>query len=760
MNKLLPLSSLFLVLSLAAKAQAPPTVQDCLGAIPVCQPVYMETNSPVGSGNYPGEINVSNSCTDGELNSIWYVFTVSQDGNLGFLLTPNNPNNDYDWAVFDITDATCADIPINPALQVSCNAAGGGGTCNGPTGATGTSIWDVQGAGCGSVAPNQDFGATPFNDFIPMQAGRTYVLMVSNWSGSTFGYKIDFGLSTGLGIFDQTFPEVAEIITPPNCGDNMISVEFNEYIQCNSFLPGSVRLNGPGGPYTLTPSSANCDAGGAYDRFFTFTVSPPIATAGNYSFEIVDNNLADILDLCDNPAGPAIFPFTTVLTPQYIDVISDTSMLCAGNSIVLDANFPGAIAFEWQDGSTAPTLTVNAEGIFRVNYTNACGSGTDSVEVVALNDPPVVNLGPDTILCAGETLLLDASSPFSTYQWQDNATSATYLVGAAQPGTYRAAVTNICGTTIDEMIVDYIPPVQLDWPGQTVLCAGDTLFLDVSHPTATYLWQDGSNDPQREVLNDGNFRVTVTTWCETQSDEMNVVFIMETITDLGPDTTLCPGETLEFDLSIPGAAYVWQDNTDKPVYTVAQSGAYAVTVTTVCNTFNDAINVEILPNLVVELGNDTVICPGKRITLNAAAGTPANYVWQDGAQTTSYVVDTPGIYSVSVFNDCEQVLDRIEIQECEICTVYVPNAFSPNDDGFNDKFLPLSDCTLEQFTMRIFNRWGGLVYETNNPDAGWNGRAENKNLEPGIYVWQMEYVVVEDGKPRTEKISGDVAVLR
>jgi gliding motility-associated-like protein len=757
MSKLFSLSSLAFILSFAAKAQTP-TVQDCLGAIPVCQPVYMEDASPVGDGNYNNEINTNISCTS-ELNSIWYVFTVNQNGSLGFLLTPNNIIDDYDWAVFDITNATCADIRTNPALQVSCNAAGGG-ICDGLTGATGGSVWSLQGAGCGSSPPNQSFGNTAFNSLIPMQAGRTYVLMVSNWTGSNFGYKIDFGLSTGLGIFDQTEPEISEFTPPPNCGDNLIQVEFNEYIQCNSFLPGSLRLNGPGGPYTLTPFSANCNAGGTYDRNFTFTVNPPIAAAGNYSFEIVDNNLADILDLCGNPAAPAIFPFTTQPVPQNIDVISDTSMLCAGSNIVLDASFPGATAFQWQDGSTAPTLTVNAEGIYRVNFSNACGSGADSVEVVALNDVPVVNLGPDTLLCAGETLLLDASSTLATYRWQDNSTAATYVVGVAQPGTYRAEVTNICGTTIDEVVVNYIPPIQLDWPVQTVLCAGDTLFLDVSHPAASYSWQDGFNGPQRNVLNDGVFSVTVTTQCETRSEEMNVLFIVESLADLGPDTTLCPGEVLEFDLTIPGATYLWQDNTDKSVYTVAQSGNYAVTVTTACNTFNDALNVEILPNLIVELGNDTVICPGKRIVLSAEAGTPADYLWQDGAQTVSYIVDTPGVYSVSVLNQCERVIDQIVIEECEVCTVYAPNAFSPNDDGFNDKFLPLSDCLLDQFTMRIFNRWGALVYETNNPAAGWDGRFKNKNLEPGVYVWQMEYVVVEDGKPRAEKKSGDVAILR
>jgi len=760
MSKLFQISSLVIFVCFSAKAQTP-TVQDCLGAIPVCQPIYSETSSPTGDGNYDQEINTSISCTAGEISSIWYVFTVNEDGELGFLITPNNISDDYDWAVFDITNASCAEIRTNPNLQVSCNAAGGG-PCNGLTGATGATMWDVQGAGCDFFPPNQGGGDTAFNDLIPVQAGRTYVLMVSNWTQSPFGYTIDFGASTGLGTADQTPPEIIEIETPQRCGDNLIEVEFNEYVRCNSILPGSFRLNGPGGPYTLTPSSQVCNAGGTYDRNFTFTITPPIASMGDFSLEIVDNNLNDVLDLCSNPADPVILPFSiTEPISLNLDVISDTSLLCAGNTAILDASFPNAVSFVWQDGSTDPTLTINAAGTYWVNYRNVCGHGSDTVQVFTLNDPPQVNLGNDTLLCAGETLLLDATNPFASYLWQDNTTTtATYLVGAAQPGTYRVAVTNVCGTSTDEIVVDYIPPVMLDWPVQTVLCAGDTLFLDVPHPTASYVWQDGFTGAQRAVVQDGSFAVTVTTLCESVSDNMDVVFITESLTDLGPDTTLCPDNTLSFDLTIPGATYRWQDDTNKPVYTIAQSGDYAVTVTTACNTFMDDISVEVLPNLLVELGNDTVICPGKRIQLNAGAGTPATYIWQDGTQLVTYIVDTPGVYSVSVFNQCEQVLDQIVIEECEICTVYAPNVFSPNDDGFNDKFRPLSDCVLEQFTMRIYNRWGSVVYETKDPNAGWDGRFKGKPMQPEVYVWQMEYVVIEDGKPRTEKIAGDVAIVR
>ena len=127
-----------------------PTIQDCLGAIPICTEIYSETNSPTGSGNYPNEINGISfpngiSCMGDESNSIWYTFTVNQSGDFGFTLTPNNSSDDYDWALFDITNKECEDIFTDISMQVSCNAAGGGTDCTGPTGANGLSAYNVQG---------------------------------------------------------------------------------------------------------------------------------------------------------------------------------------------------------------------------------------------------------------------------------------------------------------------------------------------------------------------------------------------------------------------------------------------------------------------------------------------------------------------------------------------------------------------------------------------------------------------------------------
>ncbi|MEL6945729.1 MAG: hypothetical protein AAFO82_23990, partial [Bacteroidota bacterium] len=157
---------LLLCLNLSAQT---PTIQDCLGAIPICEPIYHEDKVANGEGNYPNEISNAISCLADERNAIWYTFTVNETGDFGFILTPNDPNDDYDWALYDLTNADCEEIRTNPDLLVSCNAAGQQGsdvTCIGPTGPTGDSNFSIQGAGCNNT-PTIRKGYTPYNALVP-----------------------------------------------------------------------------------------------------------------------------------------------------------------------------------------------------------------------------------------------------------------------------------------------------------------------------------------------------------------------------------------------------------------------------------------------------------------------------------------------------------------------------------------------------------------------------------------------------------------
>lgn len=743
-------SFVFLLYSSLFLPAQTPTIQDCLGAIPVCQETYEEAESPSGTGNYPNELLSGQTCTDGELNSIWYVFTANANGSLGFLITPNDLDDDYDWALFNITNADCDDLGTNPNLLVSCNAAGGFG-CHGVTGCTASGIGNNTPGGCS--------GNGPLNQLVPMQEGETFVLMVSNWTGSEQGYTLDFSESTGLGVFDEVQPQVESVTElPESCGDQTIDITFNEFLQCETVNNASFQLDGPGGPYSLSAISSECTAGSQQSRDFILSISPPIQSMGNFTLTVDPTSNQQLLDLCDNPAETFTFDFTVdVPLPIIPDIGPDTSLVCAGDELILDASSAG-IEFLWEDGSTEPTLTVTQAGIYGVTVTDECGIGEDDVEVFVQLEPPSVDFGEDVIACPGETFTLDADNGVAFYEWQDGTTDRNYLVNST--GDYAVTVTNGCGTVEEDINITYVPPLSLNLAVEYVLCLGDTLTLNIERPFATYQWSDGLTDGFRQIKQDGSYAVTVTTPCEEYTAAFAALFLTDPSLDLGNDSLLCPADTIILSTGIPGSSYTWQDGSTDPEYVVTGPGLYAVTIETVCNTLSDSVFFDYRLPITTELGRDTFLCPEEPFLLDASTAVEADYLWENGSLDPKRLIFGPGDYQVTVTSACEVISDTIQIAECEICSVFVPNAFSPNFDGINDQLVPLSGCPLENYQFTVYDRWGTQVYQTETPGEGWDGRIRGRVAPQGTYVWMAEYVVFENGYPRSATETGDVVLLR
>ncbi len=736
-----------------------PTIQDCLGAIPICQEVYQETQAPVGMGNYPDEINPAISCLADERNAIWYTFTVSESGNFGFILTPNDTDDDYDWSLFDITNADCSQIRTMRSLIASCNSAGGV-SCHGDTGADGSTPYDIQGAGCGAFTPNIERGRTPLNDWVQVEAGNTYVLCVSNWTGSTNGYTIDFGISDDIGIFDTTPPAIESLEAPQNCGDSLLALQFSENVQCFSLDASVFQLEGPNGEqYELELESALCQEGAAYTREAVLRITPALATAGTYTLSLTSDMDFSILDLCDNLALPTNLTFDIAPQPIPVSLGQDTALVCEGDVLEIGTldNFDNA-TFTWQDGSASPTFLVQNQGMYTVNVQTACGLGSDSLEVTYLNFLPEVELGQDTLLCENETLALNAANDFASYEWQDGSTGATFLV--ENPGVVVVAVSNACGIVFDSINVQYSNSFELDIGGDRRLCEGETLTLDATTPGANYLWQNGTEEPTFSTSKAGTYWVRVFNGCLEQSDTMQLFYDAPLEIQLGSDTTLCEGELLFLDVGAPDATYQWQDGNNGSSYQVTEAGAYAVTVTNTCGSDSDFVQVDFVPPVDIPAQIDTVMCEGQRLLFDASDINADSYRWSGGATGPRFFAEAPGYYVAQVTNKCGTVTQEINIRECMRCEVYVPNAFSPNGDGQNDVFRPFSDCPLEDFSLKVYNRWGVEVFSSNDPMQGWNGQLQTKQAPGATYIWVLEYTVVEDFQPRQVQESGDVIILR
>lgn len=331
-----------------------PTVQDCLGAIPVCQDTYTQENSYLGAGNYPNEVynnpgscenDCPGSCLDGEQNSVWYVFTVQQSGNLRLIIDPFYDADDYDWAVYDISTLRCTDIFSQYSqMQKSCNAWGSS-SFNGPTGISsamgGTSHCNHCGDGGGTSKWNID---------LPVTVGNTYVLLIENWGITPQGgYTLDFSQSTAI-IYDDIRPFLDVVHGEDiSCGDSQITIEFSENVTCESVDPTDFVLAGPGGPYTVVDVVGEvCSLGGEMERIYTLFLDKDISEDGDYSLQLIPLSL--IADACNNFALGNTMTFPVDLgAPEIIESsLSVTSATCGlSNGSITGLEVSGTTPFEY-----------------------------------------------------------------------------------------------------------------------------------------------------------------------------------------------------------------------------------------------------------------------------------------------------------------------------------------------------------------------------------------------------------------------------
>jgi len=216
--------------------------------------------------------------------------------------------------------------------------------------------------------------------------------------------------------------------------------------------------------------------------------------------------------------------------------------------------------------------------------------GTDTIQVI-YDSMPVVNLGNDTSICAGQSLQLNATNAGANYIWQDGSANPTYLVTAG--GTYWVIVSSgVCPPAIDSITVTFnvLPTVSLG--NDTTLCMGQSLILNATFPGATYLWQDHSTGAVLNVNAGGNYSVTVTdaNGCSA-SDTIDVNYNQLPLANLGADTTICPGHKIILDVTFPGASYLWQDGSTNPGFAIDIPGAYWVTTSLTGCSSSDTLNV-------------------------------------------------------------------------------------------------------------------------------------------------------------------------
>jgi gliding motility-associated-like protein len=310
---------------------------------------------------------------------------------------------------------------------------------------------------------------------------------------------------------------------------------------------------------------------------------------------------------------------------------------------------------------------------------SGCRMLRDSIAVQASVVTANLELGNDTVLCTGTSVVLNANPGFVDYTWQDGSTATNYTVTA--PGKYYVDVTDACGVKMsDTLVVSAAPPIVFDIGNDTSLCVHDK--LNVTAPTGFlhYTWtpnynidKTNSNAVTLSPEVDTMYRVAVekTPGCFGY-DSIRITVKHPLPLHIGNDTSFCEGATATFS---PGAGFQqpqWSTGSKDPSITVNRSGTYSVVATgsNSCISY-DTVKVQVY-TVPMHIANDTSFCAGGAATFGVGAGFQQQQ-WSTGSNAASITVNSTGAYSViaTATNSCISY-DTVQVTVYTNPTVTLP----------------------------------------------------------------------------------------
>jgi gliding motility-associated-like protein len=285
------------------------------------------------------------------------------------------------------------------------------------------------------------------------------------------------------------------------------------------------------------------------------------------------------------------------------------------------------------------------------------------------------------------------------------------------------------------------------------LCEGDTIILSTENfngnPNTIYQWSDGSFGPTFTITDAGVYEVLViySDNCEVPG-QVVVEQLPKPAIDLGNDREICEGSEVSFLSSGNYIEYLWNTGATEPVIVAHETGNYWLEVTGDNGCKNrDTVHLQVIPLPVVDLGPDRKIHNDEFVILDA--GSPADsYLWSTGDTTQTimaYGVEGGNEYYVIVnYKGCSNA-DTVFIDKYPLCVAELPTAFSPNGDFIND-VLEIFVSGIIVLDVKIFNRFGQLVYETSDPSGQehWDGTYDNSGQGNEVFTFYLK-AICEDG---------------
>jgi len=494
---------------------------------------------------------------------------------------------------------------------------------------------------------------------------------------------------------------------------------------------------------------------------------------GEYIVTITD------ADGCQGTAGITLINDTDLeVNVTVLDSVS-CSGYSDGEASAIVTGGTGIYTYFWDSGEMTETANQLAAGGHALTVTDA--ENCTVVDSFFIEEPPMIMADTSSyrVSCFGGNdgiawVIPEGGVDNFTYEWSSGQIDniATGLLG----GDYTVSVVNAAGCLATYDIRVEQPSASLTLNFQTTndpTCGGyanGTAQLQVNGgtPTYTYAWSSGETSSTAESLIAGTNYVTVTdangcvhvdSLMLNEPNPISYSFETEDVTCFGGDIgTLTISDVVggngngTYTYSLDGENYL-----TSPTFIRLEAGDYEFYIqdSEECTT-SQAFTINQLPELIVDLGEDIELAYGESDTLIPIINQSGTFEYQwatfspDSALTcmdcpmpiADPVYDTDYTLQVTDANGCTAT-DDIRVNVYKTQRVFIPNAFTPNDDGANDIFMVHADSAAVSAHVRVFDRWGKWVYDKpnarlNNPEDGWDGTHNGNDSPTGVYVYFVD----------------------
>jgi gliding motility-associated-like protein len=432
-------------------------------------------------------------------------------------------------------------------------------------------------------------------------------------------------------------------------------------------------------------------------------------------------------------------------------------------------------------------------------------SGTRTVELIATNskgcidtaqvvvdilDKPAIAMAfTDTLICIPDAVTLNVTGT-GNINWTPlvnitNPNTATPTVNPTTDTWYVAHLTNNGCQNLDSVHVRVVAGVSINAMPDTTICLTDAVRLNVTTNGLSYQWTPAATLDDPNILNPTAIPTAASTTYQIRAaigscfstENITVNTVPYPVADAGLSPTICYNTSGQLNGSHNGNAFTWtpityldDPNVLNPIATPPRTTRYILTVfdNAGCpKPGRDTVFVVVRPRIFANAGRDTTVVIGQPLQFNGTGG--VTYTWTPGTGLNNPNIFNPiGVYGPGI----DSVRYKLIVRDSVGCadsafltvriwktnpSVFVPTAFTPNNDGLNDVIRPIAIGIRRINYFNIYNRWGQLLFSTTVNKFGWDGRINGRLQNAGVFVWMVS---AEDYLGKPIFLKGTVTLIR